>query len=44
MTIAIEAIGIVRSPRNEAIDDDWGGMAARIELDPRFEPDALADA
>ena len=42
MTITIDAIGVVRSPRDEAIDDEWGGMAARIELDPRFEPDALA--
>ena len=42
MTITVEAIGVVRSPRDEAIDDDWGGMPARIELDARFEADALA--
>ena len=27
-------IGVVRSDRGVAIDDDWDGIAARIELDP----------
>jgi tRNA-Thr(GGU) m(6)t(6)A37 methyltransferase TsaA len=39
--IELEPIGIVRSPRAEVRDDEWGGMQARIELDPRFEASAL---
>ncbi len=38
----IEPIGRVEATRNEAIDDDWGGMESTIVLDPRFEEDALA--
>jgi tRNA-Thr(GGU) m(6)t(6)A37 methyltransferase TsaA len=39
--IEIERIGIVKSGRAEAKDDDWGGTESRIVLDERFEPDAL---
>ncbi|MDP1964832.1 MAG: TrmO family methyltransferase, partial [Reyranella sp.] len=42
MTFAIEAVGHVRGGRAEAIDDDWGGSRAFIDLDPaRFRPEAL---
>jgi tRNA (Thr-GGU) A37 N-methylase len=38
----IEAVGRVRGGREAALDDDWGGCRARIELDPkRFTGDAL---
>jgi tRNA (adenine37-N6)-methyltransferase len=30
----VEPIGVVRSPRTEPIDDDWGDVVATIELDP----------
>jgi len=30
----VRPVGWVRSTRAAAVDDDWGGMAARIELDP----------
>ena len=33
-TYEVEPIGIVRSPRSEPIDDDWGDIVATIELDP----------
>jgi tRNA (adenine37-N6)-methyltransferase len=43
MTITLEPIGFVRGGRTEIKDDDWGGVEARIELDPaQFAPDALA--
>ena len=36
-------IGMVRGSRAEAVDDDWGGVEAIVELDgERFGPDALA--
>ena len=35
-------IGWVRGGRVEAIDDDWGDVEARIELDAAYGPDALA--
>lgn len=34
-------VGVVRSPRAEPIDDDWGDVEATIELDARFGPEAL---
>ncbi|ANY20887.1 putative tRNA (adenine(37)-N6)-methyltransferase [Tsuneonella dongtanensis] len=35
-------VGYVRGGRAEALDDDWGGSEATIELDPaRFDADAL---
>jgi len=38
---AVQPIGIVRSSRDAAIDDDWDAVTAVIELDPqRVEPDA----
>ena len=39
--IAIEPIGWVRSGRRELLDDDWDAVPARIELAPRFPPEAL---
>ena len=42
-TIVLAAIGIVRSDRNEPIDDEWDAIATRIELDPAlFGPEATA--
>ena len=32
-TFSVQAIGFVRSPRTEPIDDDWGAVVSRIELD-----------
>jgi tRNA (adenine37-N6)-methyltransferase len=38
----VEPIGWVRSPRTEPIDDDWGPLIARIEIDgSRFGPESL---
>ena len=39
--IELEPIAVVRSPRADVRDDDWGGLEAEIVLDTRFEPDAL---
>jgi hypothetical protein len=39
--IELEPIGVVRSPRGDVRDDEWGGLQAQIVLDPRFEADAL---
>lgn len=45
--ILLEAVGIVRGGRAEALDDDWGAVEAEIRLDGgRLSPDAtlgLAD-
>jgi len=42
MTFTLQPVGHVRGGRLEAIDDDWGPVRARIELDPaRFGPEAL---
>jgi tRNA (Thr-GGU) A37 N-methylase len=30
---SVEPIGVVRSPRTEPIDDDWGDVVATVELD-----------
>jgi tRNA-Thr(GGU) m(6)t(6)A37 methyltransferase TsaA len=41
--IALLPIGIVRSPIHEPVDDVWGGVTARIELDgSRFSQESLA--
>jgi len=43
MAIEVEAIGVVRGGRVEVVDDDWGEVRARIELDQsRFGPQSLA--
>ncbi len=43
MSITIEPIGYVRGGRTEAVDDNWGNVQARIELDAsRFGPESLA--
>jgi tRNA-Thr(GGU) m(6)t(6)A37 methyltransferase TsaA len=39
--IAMHVIGLVRSPRTEVIDDDWGNVASVIELVADFDPDSL---
>lgn len=39
----VTPIGVVRSSRANAIDDDWNAVRARIELDAaRFDAEALA--
>jgi tRNA (adenine37-N6)-methyltransferase len=41
--IEVTPIGYVRGGRSEPVDDDWGPVAARIELDPdRLDPTATA--
>jgi tRNA-Thr(GGU) m(6)t(6)A37 methyltransferase TsaA len=43
MIIELEPVGTVRGGRAEVVDDDWGQVKARIELDPaRFGPESLA--
>lgn len=42
MTFAIEPVAYVRGGRSEAVDDDWGGSTATIELADGFEAEALA--
>jgi tRNA-Thr(GGU) m(6)t(6)A37 methyltransferase TsaA len=37
----VRAIGVVSSPRREAIDDDWGDVEATITLVPPYGPAAL---
>jgi tRNA (adenine37-N6)-methyltransferase len=39
--IELEPIAVVRSPRAEVRDDEWGGLESEIVLDPRFAADAL---
>ena len=39
--IELEPIAVVRSPRDEVHDDEWGGLESQIVLDERFEADAL---
>jgi tRNA (adenine37-N6)-methyltransferase len=40
--ITFIAVGIVQSPIREPLDDVWGGVTSRIELDSsRFAPDCL---
>ena len=41
MTIEVTPIGVVRSPRVDLRDDDWGDVESRIVLAARFGPDAL---
>ena len=41
--LMLTPVGVVRSARSEAIDDDWDAVRARIDLDSaRFAPEALA--
>ena len=42
MSITLEPVGFVRGGRAQAVDDDWGGSRARIELAPRIPDEALA--
>lgn len=35
-------VAIVRSPRTEATDDDWGDVVSQIELHDDFPPEALS--
>ena len=41
MTIEIDPVGVIESPRREAEDDFWGGEVACVVLDERFGADAL---
>jgi tRNA-Thr(GGU) m(6)t(6)A37 methyltransferase TsaA len=38
----IDTIGVVRTNRSEAIDNDWGDVVSTIELDPSFDAEAFA--
>jgi len=40
--VELTPIGYVRGGRSEPIDDEWGTVEAAIELETRFDPDALA--
>jgi tRNA (adenine37-N6)-methyltransferase len=41
--LSVVPVGVVRSPIREALDDVWGGVNSRIELDgSRFSRDSLA--
>ncbi len=41
-TIALEPVGIVVGGRDDAVDDDWGGVEALIRLDrSRFGPESV---
>jgi tRNA (Thr-GGU) A37 N-methylase len=43
VSVVLEPIGHVRGGRTQPIDDDWGAVRSRIELDPaRFGEAALA--
>jgi tRNA (adenine37-N6)-methyltransferase len=42
MSIEIEAIAFVKSPRVEVRDDDWGAVASAIELVDGFTADTLS--
>jgi tRNA-Thr(GGU) m(6)t(6)A37 methyltransferase TsaA len=42
MDFTVTAVGTVHSPRPAALDDHWGQVESRIELDARFGPEALA--
>jgi tRNA-Thr(GGU) m(6)t(6)A37 methyltransferase TsaA len=42
MPFTLDPIGVVRGGRDQPIDDDWGKSRARLVLDARFAPDALA--
>lgn len=42
MTITLEQIAVVHSPRTGRSDDFWGSVESTIELDERFSPEALA--
>lgn len=38
----VQPIGFVRSPRTDPVDDDWGAVVSRVELDrDQFAEDAL---
>jgi len=42
-TVEITPIGVVRSTVTQPVDDIWGGVTSRIELDAsQFTPDCLA--
>jgi tRNA (adenine37-N6)-methyltransferase len=41
MGLTIAPVGFVRGGRSAAVDDNWGGERARIELVDGFGPDAL---
>ena len=42
MKIELDPVGIVRSPRIEAVDDYWGRVVSTIEMDATlFSPEAL---
>ena len=38
MTLNIEAIGTVKSPIMEGVDEDWGGVVSEIHIEERYSP------
>ena len=42
MEVTLRSVGVVSSPRTDPVDDEWGGVVSRIDLDPSFGPEALA--
>jgi tRNA (adenine37-N6)-methyltransferase len=40
--ITLTPIGVVHSQRTDTTDDDWDHVAARIELTPEFDAEALS--
>jgi tRNA (Thr-GGU) A37 N-methylase len=42
MMVTLQPVAWVVGGRAEPVDDRWGGSRARIELDQRYEPQALA--
>ena len=38
----VSPVGVVRSPRRDVVDDDWGEVEADIVLVPPYGPDAVA--
>lgn len=40
-SLSIMPIGVIRSPRNQPVDDFWGDMISEIHLAPGFGPEAL---
>ncbi len=40
-TWTVEAVGFVRSSRDEILDDDWGSVEATIELVEGYGPESL---
>ncbi len=42
MSITLQPVAVVHSPRTDRTDDYWGSVESTIELDERFSPEALS--